>query len=97
LKFLVFSVEDQFVENPQTPKPYTPLDLHIQCFSDLHPIEVARQLTLYEWKMFIKIEPPELRSGNWGKPNKLELAPNVVTQTTWFNKVSFSLSACFYR
>lgn len=51
--------------------------------------ELARQLAIYEQKLFCKISPIELRSGVWSKPNKKELAPHVCLITAWFNKVIF--------
>jgi len=48
--------------------------------------EVARQLTLYEWEIFRKIEPWELLDCAWTK-NEEERAPNVITLVRRFDEV----------
>ena len=51
-----------FVENNLTPKVQLPRDINnIQSFLDIPPVEIARQLTIYEWKIFTQITPLELR------------------------------------
>lgn len=80
--------DQEFVENNLTPKPFLPSE-QIQSFGDIHPTELARQLTIYEWKMFNKIEPSELVLINGDKANKMTVAPNITKQSTWFNKFSY--------
>eukprot|EP01103_Thecamoeba_quadrilineata_P017484 TRINITY_DN6226_c0_g1_i1.p1 TRINITY_DN6226_c0_g1~~TRINITY_DN6226_c0_g1_i1.p1 ORF type:complete len:479 (-),score=114.46 TRINITY_DN6226_c0_g1_i1:54-1382(-) len=58
-------------------------------FSDLPSLEVARQLTLLEFEIFRSIKPRELLRKSWMKPNKEDLAPNVISLIQRFNTVSF--------
>jgi hypothetical protein len=57
-------------------------------FMRVHPIEIARQMTLIEAEMFRSICPPELVGGSWKKKNRVELSPNVVRMIDWFNRIT---------
>ncbi|GAM23342.1 hypothetical protein SAMD00019534_065170 [Acytostelium subglobosum LB1] len=57
-------------------------------FLELDTTEVARQLTLIESEMYRKIESKECLGQSWNKPNKDELAPNIVAFIRRFNAVS---------
>lgn len=57
-------------------------------FSDFHPLEVARQLTLLEFMLYSKIKPAELLGKGWSKPERNVTSPNVVALTTHFNSIS---------
>eukprot|EP01080_Neovahlkampfia_damariscottae_P009407 gene9407-1615_t len=50
--------------------------------------ELAKQLTIIETELFKNIEPKECFGLGWSKPNKLDLAPNIVAITDRFNYVS---------
>jgi len=54
----------------------------------VHPVEMARQLTLIESDMFKSITPLELANSAWKKKNKAELSPSVVRMIEWFNKMT---------
>lgn len=49
--------------------------------------EIARQLTMVEFSLFIRIEPCEYYYGNWTKSKKNELAPNITKMMSWYNTV----------
>lgn len=53
--------------------------------SKMHPTEVARQLSLLTSEQFQKISPNEFLNLGWLKPNKLEVAPNIVELISMFN------------
>lgn len=57
----------------------------VASFLDVHPIEMVRQLTLIESKLFGDIVPTELLAQAWNK--KPENAPHVVSLINRFNKV----------
>lgn len=70
------------------PKPFRPKATAFS-FLDLHPIEIARQLTLIEFKIFEKITPQELSHQAWNKKNAQELAPNVTALINRCNEISY--------
>ena len=54
-----------------------------------HPEELARQLTLVEFKLYGKIKPKECLNQNWmHKTQRNELAPNILRMIGRFNEVS---------
>ena len=54
-----------------------PLDW--QLFSlQLHPVEIARQVTLLEFDLFRAIRPSELVGSPWMKENKHQTSPNLL-------------------
>jgi hypothetical protein len=54
-----------------------------------HPEELARQLTLIDYNLFIAIKPSECLNQNWmHKTLKEELAPNILAMIRRFNDVS---------
>ena len=55
--------------------------------TDLHPLEVARQLTLAEFNLFKAITPTEIKSQAWNKKNWQEVSPNVYSIIQKFNRV----------
>jgi len=57
-------------------------------FTRVHPLEMARQLTLIERELFRAIRPPELVGGSFKKKNKAEISPNVVHMVDWFNHIT---------
>ena len=48
---------------------------------DVHPTEMARQMTLIEFDIFKKISAFECVGGKWLKSNKRELAPNIMVSS----------------
>lgn len=58
---------------------------------DVSPEELAKQLTLIDWSIFIRISRSELKPGQWTGSMKHALSPNVVAFTRRFNIVSLIL------
>jgi son of sevenless len=72
------------------PKPILPDMYHRNCFDfiDLHPVEVARQLTILEFQLFAAIEGKELLNQCWNAEDKEIQAPNVTLTISRFNQMS---------
>ena len=71
-----------------------PPKAHIPKFQDsgaslleINPVELARQLTLYESDLFRKIKPWEFLNQSWAKKGGVN-APNVLEMIHWSTKVS---------
>jgi len=77
--------EDQYTENVPPPKPLIkkiPTDPRKITLVDIDPVEIARQLTLFEFSSFEKLTAKELLGASWMKETKEWTAPNV-TQVIW--------------
>ncbi|ELR14317.1 RasGEF domain containing protein [Acanthamoeba castellanii str. Neff] len=55
---------------------------------DVHPDEMARQMTLVECAFYMRIKSWECLNQAWTKEDKIERAPNIMAMTERFNKVS---------
>ncbi len=56
---------------------------------DCKPLEIARQLSLVDMSLFLKVQPREMLNKAWTKPDtKHKNAPNLVAMTKRFNCVS---------
>jgi son of sevenless-like protein len=60
---------------------------HIEMI-DLHPMEIARQLTLYSFGLFAAITPNELMFQRWNSQDKETLCPNVMRMIRRSNTVT---------
>ncbi|KAJ3253570.1 hypothetical protein HK103_000478 [Boothiomyces macroporosus] len=75
--------------NPQDYQaPILPKNLKRFTLTDLDPLEVARQLTLIESNIFLKIQPVELMKQEWSRKNGPSLAVNVRAMTAMATKIT---------
>eukprot|EP00339_Tiarina_fusa_P025431 CAMPEP_0117002376 /NCGR_PEP_ID=MMETSP0472-20121206/4073_1 /TAXON_ID=693140 ORGANISM="Tiarina fusus, Strain LIS" /NCGR_SAMPLE_ID=MMETSP0472 /ASSEMBLY_ACC=CAM_ASM_000603 /LENGTH=1327 /DNA_ID=CAMNT_0004702717 /DNA_START=12 /DNA_END=3995 /DNA_ORIENTATION=- len=79
------SKEIQFTEPP--PEPILP-KVPRPSFLDIHPMEIARQLTIIESQLYRAILPQECLGLAWSKKNAQERSPNILKMINRFNIVS---------
>ncbi|KAI8908144.1 ras guanine nucleotide exchange factor domain-containing protein [Powellomyces hirtus] len=70
------------------PPPILPKSLKKATVIDIDPLELARQLTLIESKLFSSIQPSELVGQEWTKKNEKNLAVNVRAMTKLANDIT---------
>ncbi|KAJ3442232.1 ras guanine nucleotide exchange factor i-related [Anaeramoeba flamelloides] len=78
----------KFTEKP--PQPIVPKNIFSQTLSifDVNELEVARQITLIEQKIYSKIKPRELLNLAWSKAKYRHRAQNVLRFIQHFNQLS---------
>jgi son of sevenless-like protein len=75
-----------FAEKP--PKPIFPKNSKVQTIDEVHPKEIARQISLLAHESYSKIRVSELLNQAWSKKDKSTAAPNVLAFIDRFNKTS---------
>lgn len=55
----------------------------------LHPIEIARQITLLEFDLYRSVQPSELVGCAWMKEDKHKTAPNLLKMISFTNNFTF--------
>lgn len=68
--------------------PILPKSLKRFTLLDIDPMEVARQLTLLEMDIFLKIQPVELMKQEWSRKNTSSLAVNVRAMSAMSTKIT---------
>eukprot|EP01128_Nolandella_sp_AFSM9_P005157 TRINITY_DN2457_c0_g1_i1.p1 TRINITY_DN2457_c0_g1~~TRINITY_DN2457_c0_g1_i1.p1 ORF type:complete len:870 (-),score=175.46 TRINITY_DN2457_c0_g1_i1:2142-4751(-) len=71
--------------NPIIPKDRTP---GLSLFLNLDSLEIARQITLMDWRVFSRIKSVELLNLAWSNPKLKHRAQNVLAMIHEFNKWS---------
>jgi len=79
----------QFSFSTAAPKPIIPASA---TFDDIEPLELARQLSVYEYRMLCKIRSCELLSCGWAKKDKEKRSPNLLNMIQHFNDVTSFVS-----
>ena len=69
-------------------QPILPKSLKRFHLIDLDPLETARQLTLIEMSIFMKIAPLELMKQEWSKKNGTSTAVNIRAMTTMSTRIT---------
>ncbi|KAH3759227.1 Ras guanine nucleotide exchange factor [Pelomyxa schiedti] len=57
-------------------------------FEEIDPIEIARQMSLQEFELYVNIQAKELLSLSWSKKDKEKRSPNLLAMIHRFNTVS---------
>ena len=91
-KALKESAEDkneQLMFDEKPPRPYLPMNLKSKLsVLDIHPEELARQITLIDSALYRKIKPSEFLHSGWTKSDKEARSPGILAMINSFNIVS---------
>lgn len=76
------------VRTVQIPTTILPKNLKRLRFLDIDPLELARQLTVMDSKLYIRIKPVECLDKNWGKADSQNIAANIKASIEYSNQVT---------
>lgn len=76
------------VRTSDMPAPVLPKSLKRIRFLDIDPLELARQLTIMDSKLYSRIKPVECLDKNWGKGDSEHIAANVKASIEYSNQVT---------
>jgi hypothetical protein len=62
--------------------------IHGLKISDVHPTEIARQLTLMEYEIYCSIAPSECLNQGWTRATKHDTSPHIMAMIEHFNIVT---------
>jgi len=75
------------ISNGTPPAPILPKSLKKLKFMDIDPLEMARQLTILEWKEFHRIAPVEFANKAWSQKEN-SIAVNVKSMISTSNIIT---------
>eukprot|EP01080_Neovahlkampfia_damariscottae_P008523 gene8523-347_t len=75
------------IDSTKCPKSIIPKQIPKEIF-EWSEKEIARQISLMEFDLYIKIEPKECLNNSWTPENRPIKAPNLNAVMEWFNKLS---------
>lgn len=89
LKESTESKDEQIMFDDKPPKPYLPMNLKTKLsILDVHPEEIARQITLIDSALYRKIKPAEFLNSGWTKADKEIKSPGIHAMISTFNVIS---------
>lgn len=81
--------KENIVFSQKSPKPYIPMNIKTtMTILDIHPEEIARQLTIMDSSLFKKIKLKEFLNLGWTKEDKKIRSPGILTMINSFNHIS---------
>jgi len=87
-----FPIETENYPEPIIPKSIVSNNTYLSTsltFLDIHPVEIARQLTLIDFNLFCKILPSDFSNQAWSKSDSKERVPNLITLINRSNTLSY--------
>lgn len=88
------SREDDVMFDQKPPKPFIPMNLKSNLtILDLHPEEVARQMTILDSNLFRNIKPQEFLNLGWTKADKDLRSPGILSMIASFNHITYWISS----
>ncbi|KAI7872904.1 ras guanine nucleotide exchange factor domain-containing protein [Spinellus fusiger] len=72
----------------EMPAPILPKNMKRVQFLEIDPLEIARQLTIMDFRLYNRIKPVECLDKNWGRGDADNIAANVKTSIEYSNQVT---------